>query len=676
MFNLNVAQKIVAGFSGILILCLIASAISINILQGIEETTTEVNDVASPAQENSLAIQIELLKLANVSSQILYAPDNSALTMLNKRYMLSVETIERRQNVLSSLLTKAETLKTLRNFTDSYKQYLASVEALFSIKQRELTLIQSSFSVAEQLDKKLDMLEEALIEFSYLEDDSNPTLMEKISSTAVQIEGYIISLRESAAETTSLKDVAEVMSLKETIELSLTNIEQLFIYLSRLAEGHESETQLGDISQLYQEIQGDLMSDDNIFGIINDAIDKTNELKKTHDLKQLHMQESVSAVDLLLTRVKNNTQQQQHKILENVDQGINTTLIVLGIIIVLGVAVSYLTIKAMVLPLKRVNKALDRLATGDLTKLLSVASKDEYGVLSTNVNRVTSDLRKLIGDINDNAQQVKENAMQSSNAISDVASSLTEQKQQIQKAYAFTSDLKLSAETVLNSATNAEQETSNAQQQSEDLAALSNESNVRISVLVDKLKNTTGVMHSLKTHSNDIGSILDTIQNIADQTNLLALNAAIEAARAGEAGRGFSVVADEVRLLASRTQESIAEIHDMITTLQQQTNNVVSDIEEGQIEASNCQDDNEQLLNTLNNINQSIDNIHWKVGEISKQAQAQNTLTEGINDNVQTVAKLSEESNSLSASSISFSQKVSELANKLDESVKQFELKQ
>ena len=189
------------------------------------------------------------------------------------------------------------------------------------------------------------------------------------------------------------------------------------------------------------------------------------------------------------------------------------------------------------------------------------------------------------------------------------------------------------------------------------------------------LDDTAGLISVLNQEATNISSILETIQSIADQTNLLALNAAIEAARAGEAGRGFSVVADEVRMLASRTQESTAEINTMIESLQRQTLRVVKEIDQGKQGAKDCQQDTQQLLTTLTGINQAIEQMSVMSGEISSSANQQNALSNDINNSIVRVSTISKQSSEKSTTTLSYSQEVAQLAQRLAKSVDEFNVK-
>ncbi|MGD8568671.1 MAG: HAMP domain-containing methyl-accepting chemotaxis protein [Gammaproteobacteria bacterium] len=191
--------------------------------------------------------------------------------------------------------------------------------------------------------------------------------------------------------------------------------------------------------------------------------------------------------------------------------------------------------------------------------------------------------------------------------------------------------------------------------------------------LATEVENAPEVIKQLAQNSNDIGSIIDVIKGVAEQTNLLALNAAIEAARAGEQGRGFAVVADEVRILASRTQDSTQEIHDMIERIQSSANNAVSAMDTGCGQAQKTMDKATEADSALQEIGHTIESINNMNSQIATAAIQQSTVAEEINVNIDNI-NASCEKTAAGATQVAAAEQLSKLSNHLQNLTAQFKV--
>lgn len=332
-----------------------------------------------------------------------------------------------------------------------------------------------------------------------------------------------------------------------------------------------------------------------------------------------------------------------------IDEEISFATVVLEVGFVVAVLISIIItwgLSGLVLaPLKRLSLAMHDIASGegDLTQRVVVESNDEIGQLATAFNEFVSKIHSTISEVAVTMTLVREETKQIQRETQGVVRNTSEQQEESALVATAVHEMSVTSDNVSSHANEAAGASQSASDESESAKQILGNTVMSIHQLADEIESSSAVISNLERDVGNIASILDVIRGIADQTNLLALNAAIEAARAGEQGRGFAVVADEVRSLASKTQHSTGEIQLMIESLQQGAHNAVKAMELSRESGTHTVKLANSANESLDAISQSINVINEMNLQIATAATQQNQVSEDINQNVRKISDKSQD---------------------------------
>jgi len=671
--NLTVAMRIIGGFSIILILLVATSVTSWLSLSTISDSTEQQNQLAIPTLKGSNQLTLELNQMANITLKGFY--DTELVTLnenlqslytVNSRFVPALKNLKNlvkdehklinNLNSVSSIYTvfEQDTLSVFKNRKNSIEQINALTEKVNNLEEEAddaVTLLldladhdladsklQRAIDLSEQLENQFNSIVSSSLEYRDTLALSTAELIE--SELTFSIEGAQSSVDDIIAEL-SMNGIHDI---SQDLSASFSAIESL---LSRNA---------GIIFHKQSQLMANQQAKDKLQAVEENSKQVNKILNKQIDLAN---QASVDASKLVNNSVSN---------------GNSTTAIIMVISIIIAIIITRFTLVSITRPLQQVNDMLNIVASGDLSRKLNESGQDEFATLSKNCNLLIDSLRNLIEGIVNRSAQLAAAAEQTSAVTAESTTAIEEQRSQVEQAASATTEMSSTAQSVLSSANDALGEIKNADDEAERVKVISGRNRQTIEQLANEVESASQVINQLQQDSASIGGILDVIRGIAEQTNLLALNAAIEAARAGEQGRGFAVVADEVRTLASRTQESTSEIQTMIEALQLGAGKAVTVMDAGKSKASDCVTQSEEADKALETITHAVHEAFDRSSQIATAAEEQSVVAHEISENLESIVAIAEQTTAGSQQTAASSSEVAKLSEELQQSVQEFKL--
>ena len=673
--NITVAKRIIGGFTTISILLFVISITSLFNLNSINKALDEVIDLAIPTLVKSDQLKIHLSEVSTLTFRGYHEDNEDTLAQIKREFENIESAFQKELNSLKQVVKNEPELKREANNLDALNQaFFELVESIFQNKQTILELNRNVEQRISGIEDAVDNTSTLILDFNDSDEVSNSKSLRAAAKSGENLDNNLMSVVAASDNFLRTESDSRAETLGNEVKLLIEQIKQHSAEMQEKSDGQDNTGAIEDIVSELETLYNEVVSSTGIVSLHNQRLDLRARTANAMQDAIVKMETTSLQLDKVLLLGSQKADRIKKDVSSTVYSSRVSTAFITIISIVAAIGIGVITVRKITVPLSKVNNLLNIAATGDLTHRLNDDSQDEFGELSRNCNSLINNLKGLICGISSGATQLAAAAEQTSSVTLQTTRSIEEQKSQVSQVATATTELNSTAELVANSADDTLAQISNANTKAETVRSISEENKQTILVLANDVDLAADVINKVHQDSAGIGGILDVIRGIADQTNLLALNAAIEAARAGEQGRGFAVVADEVRTLASRTQESTQEIQSMIEVLQAGAEQAVSVMQKGKEQTLLCVSQSEKATEALNSITAAVHKAHDVSSQIEQAAREQNTVSRDISEKLENIVEIAEETTLGATHTSKASQEVALLAEELQSSVRKFQV--
>nr|WP_116817861.1 methyl-accepting chemotaxis protein [Pseudomonas syringae] len=626
--NASVSLKLTIGFGLVLLMTLMISATGWFSNQALIDRGDRVTAIA---EVNELTLQ---LRINRMRYEDLYNAETAA------QVRSTLDELDAALQTARNLLRSAENLQLLDAQIQATRDYRQSFEDMSkAIDIREASRSQMGENADKAVDQANRIEAELLKEDNILAFNGIVGVSKLIQQARFQVRGYTYSGRPDFE-----KDA------NKAIDDAVTGINTL----------------AGDISSTYSPMLQQAIAGLNGYRA---AVGKYRDAQAASKAALEKM--TTLGVSMLATSNDLITRQNKSR---DADSAKSVTMIAAAtaLALVLSILAAWVITRQITTPLQETLEVVERVASGDLSRNLNVDRKDELGKLQATIQRMTVSLRELVGGIRDGVTQIASAAEELSAVTEQTSAGVNSQKVETDQVATAMHEMTATVQEVARNAEEASEAAVTADRQARDGERVVNEAIAQIERLASAVGNSSEAMGALKQESDKIGSVLDVIKSVAEQTNLLALNAAIEAARAGEAGRGFAVVADEVRGLAQRTQQSTEEIEGLVSALQNGTRQVSGIMLGSRTLTDSSVELTRRAGTSLESITRTVSSIQAMNQQIAAAAEQQSSVADEISRSIVNVRDVSEQTAEASEETAASSVELARLGGQLQMMVSHF----
>ncbi|MEE4670642.1 methyl-accepting chemotaxis protein [Pseudomonas alliivorans] len=629
--NISVNMKLTLGFGAVLFFTAILALVGWTSLDKLIYRTDRIGDITQ------LGNKLTDLRIARLQYMLTDGDEAAAQNMQGK-----LDTFKKHQQSLLSTFNNPVNIKPLGQLTDVIREYEASLNQMRAVYQTSARVRTEMTANATTATQSIDALNSAVLQM----DPSDPARFDQVQLVSTARQDLTLVRYEVRGYTSKPDDKLEKAAFQQ-LDTAIEHLDGL-----KSAFGAARVVPLENALRSYR---------------------RSVEAFKATTVEAATVRKDLTTQGATIVKLGDELYDLQMKLGDDdTAQARNLQIGCILLVLILGIMAAVIITRQITRPLQETLAIVDRIASGDLTHTAVITRRDELGVLQQGIQRMGATLRDLISGIRDGVTQIASAAEELSAVTEQTSAGVNSQKVETDQVATAMHEMSATVHEVARNAEQASVAAADADKEARAGDKVVGEAIGQIERLAAEVVRSSDAMTVLEQESDKIGKVMDVIKAVAEQTNLLALNAAIEAARAGEAGRGFAVVADEVRGLAQRTQQSTEEIESLVAGLQNGTRQV-SEIMLG---SRTLTDSSVELTRkagvSLESITRTVSNIQAMNQQIAAAAEQQSSVADEISRSIVNVRDVSEQTAEASEETAASSVELARLGGQLQMLVSHF----
>lgn len=665
----KISARIIAGFIAVAVLVAVVGVAGLSFMSDVEQNLVYVSDTTTPTVTTAAELKNAMYSANALVGRALTTRSISELGELEEDFTIASEVFASSYRRLSELVTDSElqaTLEQAQQARDAFEREASSVFA----QQQELIAVEAD--VARRLtefDRTAAFLNGELGDISYQAEQLLGDV--ELTAAAVNLQSLVMEVQYLTRDLINQPTMRTVTPLREEIEQVFMIFEFPLETLGS-SDNEELLAAVAEVENLLAEWQRLAFDSGMLFDRYAEQLNIAQNVRRS----LADMVDEVDTVNFALDDVESEAASLNDgaaaEARKTVDQAFWIILTVVVVAFVIAITLGLWVAHAVTRPLggepAQMRDIATQISDGDLRVQ---AQGDESGVLRA-MMVMADKLRDLLRDVTEASQSLSRSADNTTAIAGDANELIQEQEQAIEQIVTAIGQVVSTVQGIAGNAAKAFETTQHVQHQTNEAETAFTQTAEAIQQVADEVERAAEVVKGVESKSHEIGTVLEVIETIAEQTNLLALNAAIEAARAGEQGRGFAVVADEVRSLAQKTQDSTLNIQSIIQGLQQETQSAVTVMTSSQAQVVQTLEKSSQASAALDVIRRSMDDMTDINDQVATASEELASVTHEIQSNINGISDMSTRSAQGSEKMTDASQELSQVADKLRDLANRF----